>query len=162
MTVAERTGLIARYKAGYAEVLAALAGIAPAELDFQPAPGEWSAREVVHHLADSETIAGIRLRRLLIEEHPAIAGYDEAAYARRLAYQTRPMEPALRAFEAARATTAQLLDAMSEADWRRAGRHSESGPYSTEDWLRIYAAHAHGHAEQIRQSRAAWAATRSR
>ena len=158
MTSAERQGLIARYKTGYDEVVQALAGIGSDEGDWRPAPGEWSAREVVHHLADSETISGIRLRRLLIESDPAIQGYDEAEYARHFRYQERPWEPALRAFEAARATTAPLLDTMTDADWRRAGTHSESGAYSAEGWLRIYAAHGHVHAEQIRNNRAAWAA----
>jgi hypothetical protein len=160
MTGAERAALITQYKAGYDEVVHALAGIAPDELDWRPAPGEWSAREVVHHLGDSETISGIRLRRLLLEDAPVIQGYDEADYARRLRYQARPMEPALRAFEAARATTAQLLDAMADADWRRVGTHTESGPYAAEQWLRIYAEHARIHAAQIRANRADWAARR--
>lgn len=158
MTAVERQALIARYRAGYDEVVRALAGIGPDERDWRPAPGEWSAREVVHHLADSETIAGIRLRRLLSEDDPVIQAYDEAEYARRFRYQERPWEPALRAFEAARATTAQLLESMTDADWRRAGTHSESGPYSAEGWLGIYAAHGHIHAEQIRSNRTAWAA----
>ena len=158
MTAAERATLIAQYKAGYDDVVRALQGIGPDELDWRPAPGEWSAREVVHHLADSETIAGLRLRRLLMENRPVIQGYDEADYARRLHYQARPMEPALRAFEAARATTAQLLDTLRDEDCQRAGTHSESGPYSVAKWLQIYAAHGHVHAEQIRANRAAWAA----
>ena len=158
MTATERQALITQYKAGYDEVVRALAGIGPDERDWRPAPGEWSAREVVHHLADSETISGVRLRRLLIENNPVIQGYDEAEYARHFRYQERPWEPALRAFEAARATTAQLLESMTDADWRRAGTHSESGAYSAEQWLRIYADHAHVHAGQIRDNRAAWAA----
>ena len=158
MTRGERDALIARYKAGYDEVVGALAGIAPDERDWRPAPGEWSAREVVHHLADSETISGLRLRRLLVEDGPVIQGYDQDEYARRFRYQERPMEPALRAFEAARATTAQLLDAMTDADWQRAGTHTESGVYSAEAWLRVYGEHAHVHAGQIRNNRAAWAA----
>jgi hypothetical protein len=162
MTGDERGILIARYKAGHAEVVEALAGIAADELDWQPAPGQWSAREVVHHLADSETTSGIRLRRLLVEDAPAIQGYDEMAYARRLSYRTRPIEPALLALQAVRATTAQLLDLMTDADWQRAGVHSESGPYSAARWLEIYAAHAHDHAAQIRANRASWARHRDR
>jgi hypothetical protein len=157
MTADERRALIAQYTTGYDEVVRALAGIGPAERDWRPAPGEWSAREVLHHLADSETISGIRLRRLLVEENPVIQGYDEAEYARRFRYQDRPWEPALRAFEAARATTAQVLESMTDADWRRTGTHTESGAYSAEAWLRIYADHGHVHADQIRNNRAAWA-----
>jgi DinB superfamily len=158
MTPAERKTLIAKYAAGYDEVVRSLAGIVPDERDWRPAPGEWSAREVVHHLADSETISGVRLRRLLIEAAPVIQGYDQADYARRFRYQERPWEPALRAFEAARSTTAQLLEAMTDADWGRSGTHTESGPYSAEAWLRIYAEHAHLHADQIRNNRTAWSA----
>ena len=42
---------------------------------------------------------------------------------------------------------------MTDADWSRAGTHSESGRYTAEDWLRIYADHAHNHAAQIRRLR---------
>src|SRR4029453_9065839 len=145
MTPAERKTLIAQYTAGYDEVVRALAGTGPDERDWRPAPGEWSAREVVHHLADSETISGVRLRRLLIEDAPVIQGYDQVDYARRFRYQDPPWEPAPRAFEAARSTTAQLLEAMTDADWSRAGTHTESGPYSAEAWLHTYAEHAHIH-----------------
>jgi hypothetical protein len=78
-----------------------LYGITPAELDWRPAPGGRSVREVVHQLGDTETIAGIRLRRLLVEDTPRIEAYDEDEYARRLRHQERPLEPALQAFEAA-------------------------------------------------------------
>jgi hypothetical protein len=107
----------------------------------------------VHHLADSESISAQRLRKLLTEEKPIIHGYDQERYAVLLRYNERDMAPALEAFRAARSTTAQLLSAMSSADWEREGWHTESGRYSADTWLRIYAAHAHGHASQIRRLR---------
>jgi hypothetical protein len=154
MTSTERAALIAQYKAGPAAVRAALDGITEHELDARPGPGTWSAREIVHHLADSEMTSAIRLRRLLAEDAPAIVGYDQDEYARRLHYD-RPIAASLAAFDAARASTGELLDLMTEADWQRAGTHSEMGAYPAEAWLRIYAAHAHGHADQIRRARQA-------
>jgi cysteine sulfinate desulfinase/cysteine desulfurase-like protein len=65
------------------------------------------------------------------------------------------MAPALEAFRYARETTAQLLGLMTEDDWKRAGTHTESGAYSMEDWLKIYAKHAHNHAAQIQRLREA-------
>lgn len=153
MTPVERTELIAKYKDGYAEVAKNLDAFPEAALVLRPIPGKWTAREIVHHLADSETVSGIRLKRLLAEDQPLIQGYDQDAYAVRLNYNAREMGPALEAFRSARANTAQLLDSMSEEDWQRQGTHSESGPYSVEDWLRIYADHAHNHAAQIRRLR---------
>lgn len=147
-----RDALVMRYKEGYATVEEALAGATEADLDARPAPGKWTAREIVHHLADSEMTSAIRLRRLLVEETPVIQGYDQEAFARLLHYD-RPIAPSLAAFKAARETTAALLDRMGEADWARDGTHTESGRYTVLDWLRIYAAHAHDHADQIRRAR---------
>jgi hypothetical protein len=144
---------VERYKDGYRVVADALKGASAAELDARPAPGKWSAREIVHHLADSEMTSAIRLRRLLAEDKPAITAYDEAEYARRLHYD-RPIETSLEAFRLARATTAEILDRLSDAEWARGGTHPEHGRYDVEKWLEIYAKHAHDHAEQIRRARA--------
>jgi DinB family protein len=152
MDAAERQALIARYKAGPAAVRAALAGATDAELDARR--DGWTAREVAHHLADSETMSAIRLRRLLAEDRPVIAGYNEEEFARVLRYD-RPIESALAVLEAIHRDTGELLDRLTEADWAREGTHSESGRYAVSDWLRIYAAHTHDHADQIRRALAA-------
>jgi hypothetical protein len=154
LTVDERKKLIAQYQAGYGEVIKALEGATEAELDRRPAPEKWSSREIVHHLADSEMTSAIRLRRLIAEDQPVIQGYDEAEYARRLHYD-RPIEASLQAFGAARACTVPFLERLTPAEWERVGTHSESGAYSVDKWLQIYAVHAHNHADQIRRARAA-------
>lgn len=153
----ERQQLISQYEAGYDEVLKNLADFPPESLTAHPIPGKWSAAEIVHHLADSETTSALRLRRLLAEDHPLIQGYDQDQYAANLHYTERDIAPALQAFRFARETTAQLIHLMKEEDWHREGTHSESGSYTTEDWLRIYAAHAHNHAAQIGRLREALA-----
>src|SRR5712691_5409816 len=157
MTSQERQELIGRYVDGYKQVAESLDGFPTDLLTAHPIPEKWSAAEIVHHLADSETTGALRLRRLLVEDHPLIQGYDQEAFAARLNYNNRDMAPALEAFRCARATTAQLFDFMEDKDWRREGTHSESGAYTAEDWLTIYAAHAHNHAAQIRRLREALA-----
>lgn len=155
MDESERERLIERYEAGPSEVRAALDGIADRELDERAGPDEWSAREVVQHLADSEMTSAIRLRKLLSEDAAVLEGYDEAGYASIFRYSERDIEPALAAFDGARATTAQILRLLGPDEWAREGTHTESGRYTVEDWLRIYAGHAHDHADQIRRARAA-------
>jgi len=152
MDAQARQRLIAKYREGHQAVVDAIAGATDAELDRRPAPAEWSAREVVHHLADSEMTSAIRLRRLLAEDNPVIAGYDEAEFARRLFYD-RPLDASLRAIAAARETSAEILDRLDDAQWARAGTHTEGSEYGVEIWLEIYANHAHDHAEQIRAAR---------
>ena len=151
MTPEERSNLIAKYVAGYDEVLKALDGFPANNLGDHPIPGKWSAREIVHHLGDSESTSAFRFRKLLVHDNPVIEGYDEAKFADVLKYNDRDMAPALEAFRLARVTTAQLFDLMSEDQWKRQGVHSESGPYSVEKWLTIYADHAHNHAAQIQR-----------
>lgn len=155
MTPEERTALIRQYAGGYDQVVSALNGFPTESLGARPIPGKWSAREIVHHLGDSETTSAIRLRKLLAEDNPTIQGYDQDQYATKLRYNERDMNLALEAFRYARANTVPLLEIMTEEDWQRAGTHTESGAYTAEDWLRIYAAHAHNHASQIRRLREA-------
>lgn len=148
-----RERLITQYAEGPSAVEDALAGITDAELDARPGPGMWTAREVVHHLADSEMTSAIRLRRLIAEDRPMIYGYDQDEFARVL-YYNRPIAPSLAAFAAARAATVPLLRMLTDEQWARAGTHSEDGAYSVESWLETYADHAHDHADQIREARA--------
>jgi hypothetical protein len=155
MTPEERNELIAQYAAGYEEVTEALNGFPAESLGAHAIQGKWSAREIVHHLGDSESTSAIRLRRLLAEDNPVIQGYDQDQYATKLRYNERDMAPALEAFRSARAGTTQLLKLMSDDDWQRSGTHTESGNYTAENWLTIYANHAHNHAAQIRRLREA-------
>jgi hypothetical protein len=148
-----RAHLIARYKDGYREVAAALEGASEEELDARPAPEKWTAREIVHHLADSEMTSAIRLRLLVAEENATIRAYDEKSFAARLHYD-RPIASSLLAFQAARLATGDLLDKMTDAEFAKTGTHPEHGAYGVERWLEIYAEHAHKHADQIRRARA--------
>lgn len=148
----DRRKLIAQYRDGYRAVAEVLDGITHEELDARPGPGRWTAREIVHHLADSEMTAAIRLRLLLASTRPAIQGYDQDEFARKLHYD-RPYQSSLEAFRYARQCTAEILERLTEAEWLREGTHSEMGRYGVDTWLQIYAAHAHKHARQIREAR---------
>jgi hypothetical protein len=144
-----REELVQRYEAGPHQLEAAVDGLSETELDYQPRDGGWSPREVVHHTADSEMTSAIRLRKLLAEVNAQIQGYDEMEFSRRLHYRERPIAASLSAVRAARETSASILACLSADDWNRTGIHTESGAYSVDTWLEIYAAHCHDHAEQI-------------
>jgi DinB superfamily len=155
MTRDERQQLIEQYNDGYRAVAEALLGADDEQLDARPEPEKWSAREVVHHLADSEMTAAVRLRLLLAVDNPPIFGFNQDEFARRLFYD-RPIAASLEAFKSARQATGEILACMSDADWQRPGSHTEhKGNYTPERWLEIYAPHAHRHAEQILVARSA-------
>lgn len=151
----DRSALIDRYAAGYDAVVDALDGATEAELDARPADGGWTARECVHHLADSESRSMLRLRTLLAADEPAIEAYDQDQWARRLPYDG-PVEEPLAVVGAVRAFSLATLRRLGEEDWARAGRHPEHAePYAVDTWLAVYAEHPHEHAGQIRTARAA-------
>lgn len=152
MTDIDRSALLERFETGADDVADALAGATAADLDRRPPSADWTAREIAHHVADSEAMAYIRLRRLVAEDDPLIAGYDEPEWARRLHYD-RPIATSLATVLAVRAASLELLRSITPDEWARSGTHSESGAYSVDRWLAIYAEHSHEHADQIRRAR---------
>ena len=156
MTREERDELIHRYAGGPARLRTAYERAPEAARKWRPGPDKWSVHEVVCHAGDSETTAAMRIRYLLSEPDPVIQGYDQARWARDFDYHRLAAESALAAVEAVRANTTPLLRLLSERDWQKTGRHSESGSYSAEDWLRIYAEHLEKHSRQIERNLEAW------
>ena len=148
----DRQELIERFRTGFDDVADSVDGITAEELDRRPPGSDWSAREVAHHLADSEATAYVRLRRLIAEDNPFIPDYDEEEFARRLHYD-RPIEPSLEVLRSVRTASLQLLESLTAEEWQRSGTHAEAGPYSVDGWLRTYANHSHEHADQIRRAR---------
>src|SRR5215203_208536 len=118
MTPEERSDFIAKYAGGYDEVMDALNGFPTDSLSAHPIAGKWSVREIIHHLGDSESTSAWRLRKLLVEDNPLIQGYDQDQFATRLRYNDRDMAPALEAFRSARESTVQVLNLMTEEDWK--------------------------------------------
>jgi hypothetical protein len=156
LTAEERQNLIRRYEQGPARLKAALAKVPPGAIKWRPGEGKWSVHEVVCHLADSESNAALRIRYLTAEENPLIVGYDQAKWARVFDYHSAPLEPALAVVDSVRANTSALLKRLPESAWSAKGEHTESGRYTAEDWLGIYAEHMEKHSGQIERNVAAW------
>jgi hypothetical protein len=156
----EREALIAKYAAGPGRLREAISAVPAAARQFRPAPGKWSAHEIVVHCADSETNAAARIRYVVAEKDPVVLGYDEAEWARVFDYHAHSIDLALSTVELVRANTVELIRRLPEDAWLRTGRHTDSGPYSAEKWLQIYADHVHNHADQVDRALAVWRAER--
>ena len=153
---AERNAFLDRYGAGPALLRSAWEELPAEARTWRPAEGKWSAQEVVIHCADSETFGSIRIRLLLAEAEPLIVGYDENEWAKRFDYHASDPLEALDLVARVRRRTVQMLRALPGEAWGRVGRHTHSGVYSTDDWLRIYAEHLEVHAAQIRRNLDLW------
>ena len=161
LTHADRDAFLKRYDAGSALLRAAWDPVPREARQWRPAPGKWSAHEVLVHCADSEAYGHTRIRLVLAEPKPLIVGYDENVWPRVFDYHAHDPELALRTIEAVRANTSALLRRMPDSAFGKSGTHTESGVYTDADWFRIYAEHLEVHARQIERNLAAWKASRA-
>lgn len=102
--------------------------------------------------------AAARIRYLFAEEKPILQAFDQDRWARALDYHHTKVELSLAAVDVLRAHTVNLLRHVPEEAWSREGTHSESGRYTAEDWLEIYAEHLEKHSRQIEHTLSAWRA----
>jgi hypothetical protein len=145
--------LLERFRRGPELLAVVLTGVFGEEEDFVPAPGKWSIRQLIAHLADSEMVYGCRLRAVLAEENPTLVGVDQNLWAQHLDYAQRKPKQSLESFRRQRAENYDLLKNVSEAAYARNGTHSERGPMTLLDLVEYCARHAENHARQMQQVR---------
>ena len=121
-------------------------------LDRQPAPDAWSVAEVLHHLADAELHASVRLRRMLVEDHPTWDNWDEDAYAATLLYDVRPPADALALILGIRNVNIRLLATLSPEQWARTATTPSSGDVDVAGWVRVQVDHLAVHVLQARRA----------
>jgi hypothetical protein len=153
--------LLERLRRGAEMVAVSITGAAGSELDYVPEPGKWSIRQIVAHLADAEMVAGMRLRRIIAEDHPRIEAFDQNAWATNLDYTRRKTSQALETFRRIRGENYELLKDLPPQAFEREGLHSERGPMSLKLLLQLIAEHAENHAAQMRTRRAEFKAQKA-
>lgn len=144
----------AEYEAGTRYFLNLAHSVAPENLDVKH-PNGWSARQIIHHCADSEAQSYARLRRLIAEpEGSVIQGYDEGMWAANpvLGYETLPVENSIAVFASVRAASLDMIKRLTDSDLQKSGVHTESGTYSIEKWLTSYTKHPLDHGKQMERA----------
>lgn len=131
----------------------AIGGLSRQELSTPEPPGKWSMRQVLAHLADSEIVYSFRLRMVLAQDRPHLAGYDQDLWADRLGYEEIDAAQSLRVFTALRQLNLGLLGRAFPADLKRVGLHEERGEESVEHLVRLYAGHDLVHLRQLERIR---------
>jgi hypothetical protein len=129
-----------------AELKAALAG---AKLDVPYREGGWTARQVVHHVADSHMNAFVRFRLALTEDRPTIKPYNEAEWAK-LADSSMDPSISVQILDALHQRWTTMLKAMRESDFTREAVHPEHGPRTVDWFLQLYAWHGRHHIGHIK------------
>jgi hypothetical protein len=139
------------YAQATTEFLSVANELTESQLDASDSGG-WSARQVIHHVADSEAQSYARLRRLIAEPGTQIQGYDEAGWGENetLGYKDLPIAHSLDVFKAVRASSLEIIKRLKPMQLDLSGTHSESGEYTIKTWLETYISHPLEHAAQIK------------
>lgn len=145
------------YGRGYDLLIETLKEIPQEMWRFKPEPKEWSVHEVLVHLADSESNAALRARKLIVEPGGTLMGYDQDKWAIELDYHDQSYEDALETVRLVRKTTYELLKKQRDEVFDHFVKHPEyDEPYTFQKWLDIYSAHIPGHIEQIKNNYKIW------
>jgi hypothetical protein len=149
VTAEKRERWIAQIAAAPEALRAAVAHLAPEQLDTAYRTGGWTVRQVVHHLADSHVHVYVRWRVALTESGPSIPGYSPAAWAELFDARTAPVEPSLALLEALHQRWVVLLRSMQPGDFARIFRRPDSQVVTLDRALQTYAWHGRHHTAHI-------------
>ncbi len=157
MHAEERRTKIEEYGRGFAHLEAALASIPKEAWSFKPSAQDWSVHEIIVHMGDSESMAALRIRKLIVEPGSTLMAYEESKWAPALDYSRQDVEDSLQIIRYARQTTYRLLKTLPDAVFEYSVTHPEmTEPYTFDTWLGIYARHIPDHVDQIQRAFEAW------
>src|SRR5689334_21261705 len=148
--------LLERFRRGPELLAVVMTGVFGEEEDFVPAPGKWSARQIIAHLADGELVAAHRFRQILAEENPTIIAFDQDKWTANLDYARRKPKQSLETFRRLRAENHELLKELPESAFARTGNHTERGSITLLQIVEGAAQHAESHARQLQEIREAY------
>ncbi|MBI2765975.1 MAG: DinB family protein [Chloroflexi bacterium] len=151
---AEIRPLFDRFTRGPAAVRKAILGLDAGALNGRRPGDDWSVRDIIIHLADTELVRAVRIRKVIAEDRPLLETYDERLWKRRLHYLWRDPEAALAEFELTRFQTASILAQCDAAAWKREAVHAGRGVITLRDMLALGVDHVDEHVAQVAVIRA--------
>lgn len=112
-----------------------------------PAPGKWSPREIVTHLADCETVFAFRLRQTLAQDNPTIQPFDQEKWA--TTYGAYDLASALEVFSALRRWNLALIRSLNPEALQRKTTHPERGGLTFQTLVETMGGHDLNHLAQL-------------
>jgi hypothetical protein len=116
-------------------------------VETPPAPGKWSARDIVAHLADAEIVFSFRLKQTLAQDHHVIQPFDQDLWAK--TYPACDAQLALAALSAVRAWNLALIKSVQPADLSKPVTHPERGTMTFQTIVETMAGHDRNHIKQM-------------
>jgi hypothetical protein len=121
------------------------------DLRQSPQRGEWSAAQVLAHMADAEMVYSVRVRMILTDDNPTLAGYDQDAWAARLSMCDLDPAGSTERFRMLRDANLRLYETLEDDEWARMGTHEEQGLVTIKATVETLIGHDRAHLDQIRR-----------
>jgi DinB superfamily len=115
----------------------------------RPAPGKWSVAEILAHIADTEIVAGYRMRSVLGAPGTPIPAFDQDKWAEAENYAKQDPRLSLEVYRTVREANLRMLKSLRPEQWKHFGIHAERGEESIERITQMMAGHDLNHLEQI-------------
>ena len=142
--------VIETLRSQFRETVALLRGIEPSRTTTGYAPGKWSIRDVVLHMADTERVMGYRALRIARGDTTPLASFDENSFAPMAGANARSMESLVGELEAVRHATVAMLEGFPDEAWARWGTASDKS-VTVRALAWIIAGHERHHMSIIRE-----------
>jgi hypothetical protein len=146
----ERQAKIDIIRAFPEEFEAVVWGLTPEQLDTVSIPGEWTVRQIVHHVADSHMNSFIRVKLIMSMDQPPLQGYPQEIWAEMRDVRL-PIEASLLILKGLHARWVLVFESLADEDWSRYGNHSENGKMTLDDLLDYYAWHGQNHIDHVKK-----------
>jgi len=127
----------------------AVEGLSDEQLDTPYRLGGWTARQIVHHICDSNLNSYIRFKMAFTEDNPAIKLWNQESWANLIDAKTAPVNVSLDLLDSLHIRWVMFLRSLSEVDFSRTFTHPESGIVSIERNIWNYSWHSRHHTAQI-------------
>lgn len=121
-------------------------------LELTYRPGGWSVKQIIHHMADNDMNAFIRLRRALTEHEPIVGSYEQDEWAKLNDYSETPVEISMKISESIHTRLINLLIGLQEADFSKRFTTSALGTITVNTAIQRFIWHNQHHIAQIRNA----------
>ena len=128
----------------------AMRTITPEQERHRYAPGKWSIREMVGHMADTERVMSYRALRVARGDTTPLPGFDENLFVSVARYDDLPLDQVLGELMAVHAATILLFENLADEAWDRMGAAS-GAPISVRALAYIIAGHELHHMNVLRE-----------
>jgi hypothetical protein len=134
------------------DFVAAIKGVPDAALSKRPDDKNWSPKEVICHVRDTEESFMMRFLAIMEMDEPRFLPVEPDRWATERQYQRNDAGEALQAFRVRREESLRFLRGLRAEHWDRGGVHATRGRMTLKEFVGLMAWHDDNHLDQLKRA----------